>query len=154
MNPEVPKSKWRIENIYRATRELLEKQLDKLLEGNQLGEALELVGREGKRLSRPTRFYLGKSQWTSGMSLGPRLLSVRTNRISKIVVFDISNNCFHFCESLKEIKTPRPGLELEGQEDQGHRIFFEEAKKSQQEMLLKETLKTIFSIREKEISRR
>lgn len=153
MTSEIPKPKW-IVNIHRETCALVEAQLNKLLSSEQYSAALELVGREGKKLSKPVLFYLGGGQRTNGVSLGPQRLLIRTSRITKTVVFDISNNCFRFCESLKEIKTPRPGLELEGQEDQSHRIFFEEATKSQQEMLLKETLKTIFMIREREISRR
>jgi hypothetical protein len=91
MEQEVRRSNWRVENIYQATYKLLETQLDQLQKNNRTPEALELLGREGRKLLQPTNFYLGESVWTNGILLGQRRLSTRANKIIKIVLFDIQN---------------------------------------------------------------
>ncbi|MBI2007234.1 MAG: hypothetical protein HYS83_00810 [Candidatus Blackburnbacteria bacterium] len=114
---------------------------------SSLKTVLEMVAREAE--IPPTKFHLGEKKWFDGVLLGPQQLFRKEGRqpIKMGVVFDCESKIFRFCERLEPIIAPVRGFELQGQDKQGHKLFFEEGTKDQQLGLLLKTLQIIFSIR-------
>lgn len=145
MIERISRGEW-IRNLYREACFLH-------LEGGRVDQALSVVSKEARKIEKPSQFHLGKSQWVEGIKLDTMKLSAgRTRQAMTIttVVFDSTNGIFRFSESIKEVRGPEKGFELEGQIDQGERIFFEEGTRGQQQMLLSKTLAAIFRIRDAE----
>lgn len=149
--PERLSPKERIRNLYIETCFLH-------LEGGRVDQAIGVILREAGKIKKPGQFHLGEGQWVNGINLETLRFSAGRTRTAMMVtmgVFDFTNGEFRFCESLKTVTGSVGGIrvtgfELVGQIDQGHRIFFAEGAREQQQKLLSETLAAIFRIREAE----
>lgn len=140
-------------NILAGLRFALENRIKSLLSGSEYSEdtlkaALKRVAWAAKE-SPTIKFHLGQNKWFDGIPLGSQQLRSKEDKqpIKMVVVFDCESKIFRFCERLETIIAPVKGFELQGQDKQGHKLFFEEGAKDQQLGLLLKTLKIIFLIR-------